>query len=241
MLIILPSWQRKVLSCRWEWPPRLTQSDLQCQCLSDSLSLCLSLSHLCSAVVWGIFLWPEPTWWTNQHCSLSWRPLWVQPGGRRTCRPPPRRCWWRGAQWPTPCRQRASSAFQTCLNDGRLVWLVLSPDSWELSYQELTNEHGGHLSKRDETEVDEDIARQVLSVQSSCHVEEVVDSPEDGHGDEQSSIKETFFAKIKKKGGHCSTKRFFFSFLLRYERCFSTLGTFWRKKMIFPLEKLKYF
>ena len=55
-----------------------------------------------------------------------------------------------------------------------------------LVYEELANEHGGHLGQRDQTEVDEDISRQVLSVQSSGHVEEVVNSPEDSHGDEQS-------------------------------------------------------
>ena len=43
------------------------------------------------------------------------------------------------------------------------------------------------LIVKDMTEVDEDVTRQVLSVQSSGHVEEVVDRPEDSHSDEQSN------------------------------------------------------
>lgn len=87
---------------------------------------------------------------------------------------------------PTPCRPRASTVGQTCLNDG-LVRVLASLATLQLSYEELTNEHRGHLGQRDQTEVDEDVTRQVLSVQSSGHVEEVVDSPEDSHSDEQSN------------------------------------------------------
>ena len=56
----------------------------------------------------------------------------------------------------------------------------------EHSYQKLTNEDGGHLGQRDQTEVDEHVTGQVLGVQCAGHVEEVVDSPEDSHGGEQS-------------------------------------------------------
>ena len=43
--------------------------------------------------------------------------------------------------------------------------------------QELTNEDRGMLSEGEETEVEEDVARQVLSVESSSYVEEIIDCP----------------------------------------------------------------
>ena len=85
--------------------------------------------------------------------------------------------------WPAPCTARASTAGRTCLNNNSEEG---QHRQRSLSYQKLTDEDGGHLGQRDQTEVDEHVPRQVLGVQCPGHVEEVVDRPENCHGDEQS-------------------------------------------------------
>ena len=63
-------------------------------------------------------------------------------------------------------------------NSGEHHEASVSPPATISINQELTDEDRWKLSEREETEVEEDVARQVLGVESSSDVEEIIDRPD---------------------------------------------------------------